>query len=120
MEMNVHYASGHQFTDYSDTSVTMNGKSYASNIVVTNTEVTTFAVARVDELQPSDLNSILTELPDLIIFGVAGKITYPKAPILQMLQARGVGFEVMPIQALCRTFNFLISENRKIAAILFF
>ena len=53
-------------------------------------------------------------------FGTGNQVIYPDFKLLEKLNQLGIGFEVMPIQALCRTYNFLISEDRKLACILFF
>lgn len=118
--MNVHYTVDNQFTNYSDISVTIKEQEYSKNILVTNSSIELFKSTDVKSIQIEDLTSALSTKPDLIIFGTGAKIVYPDAKLIQALQNMATGVEVMTIQALCRTFNFLISENRKIAAILLF
>ncbi len=120
MEMNVHNITSNQFTNYSNTSVTVNHKEYSSNIVVTNDGVFDFAMANIKEITQTHLAEVLAFKPDLIIFGTGSKVVFPDIEIIKLLQKNNIGYEVMSIQALCRTYNFLISENRKIACILFF
>jgi len=120
MDMNVHESSSYQFTSYSSSSVTINDKEYRANILVTNTEVVDFLVDDIKKLELSDLDKIIQDKPDLIIFGTGNQVIYPDFKLLEKLNQLGIGFEVMPIQALCRTYNFLISEDRKLACILFF
>lgn len=121
MDMNIHHTTSNQFTNYSDTSVTIKNVVYSENILVTNANIETFKNIGVTEISLVDLDIALNNgKPDLIIFGTGSSIKYPNGKLLMELQKRGIGVEVMPIQALCRTFNFLISEDRKIAAILLF
>ena len=122
MEMNIHNTTSNQFTSYSDKSVTIKNNVYTENILVTNNNIQGFANIAVKELEISHLEGVLNKenKPDLIILGTGNTIVYPNHKLLLELQKHGVGVEVMPIQALCRTFNFLISEDRKIAAILLF
>jgi uncharacterized protein len=120
MDMNVHQSSSFQFNSYSDSSVTINDKEFRTNIIVTNTEVVDFKVNDIHDLELRHLDEIIQNKPDLIIFGTGDKVIYPDFKLLEKLNQLGIGFEVMPIQALCRTYNFLISEDRKIACILFF
>lgn len=122
MDMNIHTTTSNQFTNYSDKSVTIKNNSYTENVVVTNNEIEEFADIAIKDIEIEHLANILDDAnkPDLIIFGTGSKIVYPNPKLLLELQKNSIGVEIMPIQALCRTFNFLISEDRKIAAILLF
>ena len=67
------------------------------------------------------INDIVTQhKPDIIIFGSGNKIIMPNASILLALQKQQIGFEVMPIPALCRTFNYLSGEDRNVVALILF
>ena len=118
--MNVHYTSDNQFSNYSDNSVTIKSIVYTSNIVVTNDKVTSFTPSDIKLIKINDLVDILAKKPDLIIFGTGNTVVYPDTKLLYELNQKGIGVEVMPIQALCRTFNFLVGEDRKVAGILLF
>lgn len=121
MEMSLHQSNGSLFTNYSDSSITINNKEYKTNIIVTNTEIISLQVNNINSLTLDHLDKIIQDKPDLIIFGTGDKISYPaEYKLLEKLGELGIGFEIMPIQALCRTYNFLISEDRKLACILFF
>mgnify|MGYP000322992268 CR=1 FL=1 len=120
MDMNVHVALGNQFTSYSDSCVTISGIEYSSNIIVTNESVFDFVVKDIKQVTLENLAELLNFMPDLILFGTGVKIVYPQIELIKTLQQRRIGVEVMPIQALCRTFNFLVSEDRKVACILLF
>ena len=120
MDMHAHELTDNQFTSYSDTSVTVNQKEYSVNIVVTNNDVYNFNIVNIKDIKPDDLAQILDYKPDLVIFGTGTQVIYPDISIIQLLQQHGIGYEVMSIPALCRTYNFLISENRKTACILLF
>lgn len=120
MEMNVHNITSNQFTNYSDKSVTVNHEEYSSNIVVTNDGVFEFNILDIKDVKPHNLGKVIEFKPDLVIFGTGSKVIYPTPDVIKLLQQNNIGYEVMSIQALCRTYNFLISENRRIACILFF
>ena len=79
-----------------------------------------FDVSNIHDLELNHLAKIIQDKPDLMIFGTGDKVIYPDFKLLEKLNQLGIGFEVMPIQALCRTYNFLASEDRKLACILFF
>lgn len=123
MQMNLHFSQGNQFTNYSDTSVTINANQhYDSNLIVTPNEIISANWQNIDQISVDDaaILSILQAKPDLIIFGTGNKIRMPNIEVIRMLQKQQIGFEVMPIPALCRTFNYLIGEGRKVVGIIIY
>lgn len=120
MDMDLNIVSQGQFTNYSAASVTIHGAEYSNNILIFNDQISTFAVDSIKDLTLDDLFDIITYKPDLIIFGTGNGVIYPDFKLLEKINGHGIGFEIMPIPALCRTYNFLISENRRVACILFF
>lgn len=122
MQVNLHNSSGNQFTHYTETSVTINNKEFCNNILVTPNDIK-------ENIQYNCINDITlieierlvsTYQPDIIIFGTGTKIQMPDLQILKLLQTKQIGFEIMPIAALCRTFNYLIGEDRNVMGIILF
>jgi uncharacterized protein len=120
MQMNETITVGNQFTQYSAGSVSVKNQEYKSNIMVTNDRVVDFPIEDIKQIKLEDLNLVIEFMPDLIIFGTGDKVIYPDLKLIQNLQQKGIGVEVMPIQAVCRTFNFLVGEDRRVASILLF
>jgi len=120
MDMDLNIVSQGQFTNYSASSVTIQGAEYRKNILIFNDQISEFAVKSIKELNLDDLADTIMNKPDLIIFGTGNGVIYPDFKLLEKINSYGIGFEIMPIPALCRTYNFLISENRRVACILFF
>lgn len=120
MDMDLNIVSNGQFTNYSASSVTIQGSEYADNIMVFENTVSDFMIKNVQDLALDSLDKVIQVKPDLIIFGTGNKVVYPDFKLLEKLNRSGIGFEVMPIPALCRTYNFLISEDRRVLCILFF
>ncbi len=120
MQVNLHNSQGNQFTNYAQDSVTINAIEYKSNILVSNELIIDISINSVKELDNIYLNLIMEQSPDIILFGTGNKIIYPHQDILLKLQQQRVGFEVMTIAAMCRTFNYLIGEGRKVVAIVLF
>ena len=118
--MDLNLVSQGQFTNYSASSVTIKGAEYSENILVFNDHISEFSVNSIKDLTLDDLAEIIENKPDLIIFGTGNGVVYPDFKLLENINSYGIGFEIMPIPALCRTYNFLISESRKVACILFF
>lgn len=70
------------------------------------------------ELQMSDLDAVLALNPEIVILGAGARQRFPKAEWTAALLSRGIGCEVMDTGAACRTYNVLVSEDRKVVAAL--
>ena len=120
MQINLHNVSSNQFTNYTENSVAINDQQYTNNILVTNNEITTCNIDNIKNITIKDLEPIIKYSPDLVIFGTSNQIIYPHIAVMEHLQNNNIGVEVMTIAALCRTFNFLVSEERKVACLIIF
>lgn len=120
MQVNLHDGNGNQFSHYSDSSVTINTIEYSDNILVSPQHIETVHLKSVAELNEGNCGFLLSYQPDLIIFGTGSKISYPDSKFLLLLQQKRIGFEVMPIPALCRTYNYLIGEGRNVLGLIIF
>ncbi len=120
MQVNLHSNQGNQFSSYSANSVTINQIEYHNNLLITNQEIEELKLSSIDDFDQVELERLLAIQPDIIIFGTGSTIKYPKTELLLQLQKKQIGFEVMPIPALCRTFNYLIGEGRKVVGLIIF
>lgn len=55
---------------------------------------------------------------DVLFVGTGAEIAHIPRDLRNMLEAAGIGVEVMNSPSACRTFNVLLSEGRRIAAAL--
>ncbi len=76
------------------------------------------SIANVAALQEQDLDDLLSQQPEIVIFGTGWKSQRPPRELVFAMARRSIGFETMDTPAACRTFNILISEGRDVAAIL--
>ena len=56
----------------------------------------------------------------VILLATGNQLRFPAPELLQPLIQGQKGIEVMDIRAACRTYNVLVSENRRVAAALLF
>ena len=71
-----------------------------------------------EDLQAQDLDAVLALDPEIIVLGTGARQRFPAPELLTKVFARGVGCEVMDTGAACRTYNVLVSEDRKVVAAL--
>ena len=63
-----------------------------------------------------DLAPVLAQDIEILILGTGKRLHFPHPKVQAELQKHGIGLEVM---AACRTYNFLVSDQRKVAMALF-
>ncbi|HWN37059.1 MAG TPA: MTH938/NDUFAF3 family protein [Gammaproteobacteria bacterium] len=68
----------------------------------------------VEHLEPA-----LALEPTIIVLGTGTERLLPDVELMAAVAARSVGLEIMSTPAACRTFNVLLSEQRRVVAALF-
>lgn len=61
---------------------------------------------------------ILEFKPELVLIGTGTRQVFPAPAFGAQFLSSGIGFEVMDTGAACRTFNVLVSEQRRVVALL--
>jgi len=56
--------------------------------------------------------------PELVLVGTGTRLVFPRHEIMTLLPLRGIGLEFMDTGAACRAYNFLLGEDRRVAAAL--
>ncbi|HKT71993.1 MAG TPA: MTH938/NDUFAF3 family protein [Steroidobacteraceae bacterium] len=82
--------------------------------LITDWEPGTFA-----DLDVRHLDRVLELAPELIVLATGTTHQFAPAPIRAALAERRIGLESMELGAACRTYNVLVQEERRVAAMLF-
>jgi uncharacterized protein len=105
---------------YSDTEIRIGERSVRHSCIVTaDTLITDWAPESFADLKPGHLAAVLAQQPEVIVIGTGTASQFAPAAIRALLAQQGVGLEVMPLGAACRTYNVLVQEQRRVAAALF-
>lgn len=56
--------------------------------------------------------------PELVLFGSGARLRHPSPRLYAGLIRRGIGVEVMDTGSACRTYNFLMTDRRRVLAAL--
>ncbi len=73
---------------------------------------------RFEELERAHFDLLAALSPEVVLFGSGARLQRPHPALLSTLTDRGIGVEVMDTGSACRTFNFLMSDRRRVAAAL--
>jgi uncharacterized protein len=91
----------------------------SSCLVTADRLIANWPAASIEELDVNHLEALFELRPELVLFGTGARQRFPAAAIRAALNARGIGVEAMDLGAACRTFNILVQEERRVAAVLF-
>jgi uncharacterized protein len=86
----------------------------ASVIVSAELIVEDWAPRSVDALRTGHLDALTHGSPEVVILGTGERQVFPEPAILSTLMDFGIGCEVMDNGAACRTYNVLLSEQRRV------
>ncbi|HEX4300297.1 MAG TPA: Mth938-like domain-containing protein [Gammaproteobacteria bacterium] len=73
---------------------------------------------RFEELSAEHLKAALALDPEILIIGTGKQQHFLSGEMMATLGKGGIGVEVMDTAAACRTYNVLLSEDRKVVAAL--
>ena len=96
------------------------GQRYGQAILVKTSEVVELKAKNCQDLTEEVMSQILQQRtqPELIVVGTGSKQQFLPAKLQAMVAKERIGLEMMATPAACRTYNILLSEDRKAWAML--
>ena len=88
-------------------------------IVMADRIIEDWQAVGVPQLGTADLEAIFGLQPEVVLLGTGARQQFPDGVVRRAFTARRIGLEVMDLGAACRTFNILVQEERRVAAVLF-
>ena len=76
-------------------------------------------VASVQALVPGALSILRAQTLEILLIGTGNTLRTPAPAFIADLAIQRIGVECMDTPAACRTFNILVAEQRRVAALLF-
>ena len=87
-------------------------------IVMSNKLILDWQATDFSSLSEADFAQILDLKPEVVLLGTGEKHQFLHPKIVQKLTDNNIPLECMTTAAACRTYNFLMSEGRNVAAAL--
>jgi uncharacterized protein len=104
---------------YGNGEVRVNDDVYRSAIIVSASAVHAAPdIRNVEDLARFDSSRILALDPEIVLLGTGPRQIFPAASFRAQFLGAGIGIEVMDTGAAARTFNVLVSEHRRVVALL--
>jgi uncharacterized protein len=99
--------------------ITINEEIVASSVIITPDRIIRDWLPHAfGDLEPGHVARLEELQPEIIVLGTGERLRFPGAEFTARLLSRGIGVEIMDTRAACRTFNILLSEDRRVVAAL--
>ena len=87
-----------------------------ASCIVSAATLTPWPPRSVDEVTVESLAPLFALQPEVVVLSTGSTQKFPRAALRAEFAARRIGLEVMEVGAACRTYNVLVSEERKVLA----
>ena len=108
------------FTGYGEGYVLLNGARRSSSLIVMPERVIEWEATRFEALAESHFAELAALEPEIVLLGTGPRLRFPHPRLTRPVTGARIGLEVMDLNAACRTYNILVSEDRRVAAALLF
>ena len=123
MQINPAGAPGRQTVEiYRPGGFTVAGVEYHGSVVVFPDTTVPWSVPSIDALTVESFAPVLSlppeARPDVVLVGCGARMRFLDPNLKKALRAEGLSPDMMDTTAACRTYNILLSEERRVAAFL--
>lgn len=97
------------------------GVFYDGSVALSPAGVASWPVARLEEADAAAAAALVAATAgavDVVLFGSGAELHPAPAAFRAAVEAGGMGLEIMSSPSACRTYNVLLSEGRRVAAVL--
>ena len=109
--------SGYRVGSFVDNAVVIGEVRHTASLIVTPEQVVPdWPPQHLDQLTVDGLAMILALGPELILVGTGNALRFPNSVILKGVMRARIGIDFLDSRAVCRTFNILAAEGRRVAA----
>lgn len=88
------------------------------SLIITPDSVTPWEISDALSLDAAAMLALSEQRPDVLLLGTGARQIFPPAAVRHVLLGRGIGLEIMSTAAAARTYNILLSEDRRVVAAL--
>ena len=106
------------FSGYGRGYVAVNGERYERSLIVLPDRILDWEAAGFDDLTEAAFSRLAELSLEILILGTGARLRFPHPSTTRALHGASTALEVMDTHAACRTYNILLSEDRRVGAAL--
>ena len=104
---------------YGPDSVTINEREYSGSLVLSADRlIDDWPVRGLEDIDDDTLACVFEQQPDVVLLGTGATQRFAPMELQRRFVEKQLGLEVMDNGALCRTFNILVAEGRRVVAMI--
>jgi len=107
---------GNLIQAYRQGEIIINERKINCSVIITADEIIEWGLQRFDAITAEHIDQLADYQPEIVIMGTGERQQFPAPHITAGLLSQGIGVEIMNTDAACRTFNVLLSEDRRVVA----
>lgn len=108
-----------RITSYRSGEIVIGGVVYRTSVAVGfDGSVQPWPPSAFEDFTDTHFELIAARQPEIVLIGTGGRTRFPAPALLAPCSRRGIGVEIMDTGAACRSFNFLLGEERRVIAAL--
>ncbi|MGJ3494612.1 hypothetical protein PsalN5692_02554 [Piscirickettsia salmonis] len=96
----------------------INDQSYETSLLISHNSLAPWQKTQLSELTDEDFKTLSALEVEVILLGTGAKQYFLPFHQQKILLMKGIGIEAMSTHAACKTYNILVAEGRKVAALL--
>jgi uncharacterized protein len=110
----------HQIEGFGKGGFRFGGMSHQGSLLIVPSGMRAIAVAAIADVAVLDLEMIVAEKPeiDFLLIGVGAAVAPLPTALRNLLKSENINFDVMDTRAAARTYNVVLAEDRRVAALL--
>ncbi len=108
----------HSIQSWSEKGIVIDDRLISHSVLVSPDTLEPWPPLEVAQLTIAHIDQCTALQPEIVIIGTGKTLEFPAAHLSAGLQQQGVGVEIMANDAACRTFNVLLSEDRRVVVAL--
>ena len=108
--------SGVFIKNYENHKIYIDDKVFENNIIITSSNIIKWDIRDLKTSTHENYEELLIAKPEIIIIGTGTELIIPNTQLIHQIHKRNIGIEFMITESACKTYNLLVSENRKIVA----
>ncbi|VAW61765.1 hypothetical protein MNBD_GAMMA11-2227 [hydrothermal vent metagenome] len=118
MKFSEDYASGsYIIRAFSDNKIEINNTCYENSLVISKHHLDAdWGISHITQMTHEVWQKLIKDKPEVILIGTGSTLVFPHPSSYAPTIEQGIGVEFMDSGAACRTYNVLLSEERRVLA----